>query len=348
MKADAKRGMMFIDIAKKYKVHNDTVKRHCKGLARRRGHNKQSAKWTAAMKEADVFITKNAPVKIRQTYYHLVAHGLIPKDDNMCHYLGGLINQERRKGKYRGMIIDTGSQPSGGDYGFRTPESYIETEIDSIEFGGYCRRAWRGQPKYIEVWIEKEALENIISPTCTKSRVKYLAAGGFSSLTTIENGLKRFPNDKEIEILLVTDEDPSGRYMEIALQKNIDDFNTQGLDVKVTRIALTQTQISKYGKGNMGIPRNPKDKHPYPFKEVWELDCLEPDELKALIKEEIDARIDVDIWNKNQEEQKAEKKKLEEFRSSIADYLDEVRDELESKWNNFKEEKKIEDSSSTP
>jgi len=334
-----------LQISKNLSIPKATVRKYCKGLRkpgpRLGGGRKQGKKWTDAISEAGKFIVANTPVTLRQIYYHLVAHGFIPKNKNAYIYLGDLIGRLRKQGQFRNDIVDSNRPVEGGDFGYNSPEAYIESQIDNIEFGSYCRKAWRGQTKYIEVWIEKEALLSSVGKVCRECGVKYSATKGFSSHTSVIKGVDRFPV-KEIEILLLSDHDPSGLDMLRALQENMDAFNNRGLNITVTRIGLNQAQIAKYNKQNLTTALNKKDpalkRMRYPYQVVWELDCLEPAELQEIVKEEIEARIDSTIWNGNEKEGAEEKEHLEEFKKNTEDYLAEVTEELKDRWDKFKQE----------
>ena len=85
-------------------------------------------------------------------------------------------------------------------------------------------------------------------------------------------------------ILVLSDHDPSGLIMGKSLQKGIDAYNNKGLDISVERIALTYNQIVKRNKIHLTSPLK-KDPRKESYikkygKRVWELDCLEPEELK--------------------------------------------------------------------
>lgn len=329
-------------IAEEYNVSVLTVKRLSKGCTHKRvSHGKlgQRLKWKAAMKEVGLFINKNAPVTLRQIYYHLVSLRLIRKHQNDYKYLGNLISEERKTGKWRYDILDPGRTYQGGDKGYDTPSDYIDAQIGQVGFNSYYKQSWRNQPKYIEVWIEKTALVGIISKPCKEKNVVYSAGRGYNSDSHVIEALDRLPTDKDIEILLLTDHDPSGIQMQEALQQKFNDFDKSGPNVTVTSIALSQTQIAKYGKKDLTTDVNKKDPRAkdYPFDVVWELDCLEPDELKEIVKEAIAGRIDEIIWKKDKEEEKKEQEQLDEFEESLSEYFDEVKEELQRRWERSKE-----------
>lgn len=106
-------------------------------------------------------------------------------------------------------------------------------------------------------------------------------------------------------ILHLSDHDPSGIDMARDLQDRLAMFHCGNIQFR--RIALTFEQVKE---------RNPP---PSPAKltdpraagyiehfgdESWELDALEPQDINTLIRDEIMAVVDMDIWNDSCEEEK--------------------------------------------
>ena len=126
---------------------------------------------------------------IRQIYYLLVSSQKIYHekydygtfDSKMTEWREGR-TQTKKKGKiagYRnrnveidwGVIEDRARQVKEYDLGYPGPRHYIDTEINNLKQLGYYRRMWTNQPRYVEVWVEKDAMFSVFAPICRKYKV---------------------------------------------------------------------------------------------------------------------------------------------------------------------------------
>ena len=136
---------------------------------------------------------------------------------------------------------------------------------------------------------------------------------GYGSATAVYN-VARYADDeaRKLVILYVGDYDPSGMNMsEHDLPTRFKKY--EGKNVRVRRIALTRKQTS-------GLPSFPasdkrKDKR-YPWfvrnygHECWELDAMDPNELRDCVEREIKKLIEPTAWNRCIAVNAAEKESL--------------------------------------
>jgi hypothetical protein len=125
---------------------------------------------------------------------------------------------------------------------------------------------------------------------------------------------------RELFVLYVGDYDPSGVCMsEVDLPKRLERYD--GDHVSLERIALTLDQVRS-------LPSFPasdkaKDKRYKWFVQnygdrCWELDAMNPNDLRDLVEEQIKARIEWEAWNRCATVEKAEK---ESIRSGLVAWL---------------------------
>ena len=81
----------------------------------------------------------------------------------------------------------------------------------------YRRNIWKDQDNFIIVLIEKEALAPVIWDIAKEYNVPVFPTKGFSSWSMFVEDLKRlveyFGEDKKLVVLVLSDLDPSGRYI---------------------------------------------------------------------------------------------------------------------------------------
>lgn len=91
---------------------------------------------------------------LRQTYYQLVARGYIPNNERSYKNIGNLINDGRLAGLIDWYSIVDRTRNLRGNSHWDKPEDVIASARYS-----YLLNKWQGQPNYVEVWVEKDALE---------------------------------------------------------------------------------------------------------------------------------------------------------------------------------------------
>ncbi|MCH9712689.1 MAG: hypothetical protein K0U20_08715 [Proteobacteria bacterium] len=188
---------------------------------------------------------------------------------------------------------------------------------------------WARQDTYVEVWVEKEALGNVIERACKPLMVPHMACKGYLSASEAWRAGMRFEDKlnegKNCVLIHLGDHDPSGIDMTRDNADRLDLFAGQGVDVQ--RIALNMDQVRQYGP-----PVNPtklKDSRAKEYikrygKSSWELDALEPAVLESLITDTVEQYIDPDIWDEVSEQEREVKAQL----TAVYDNWDEITDLL--------------------
>jgi len=260
---------------------------------------------------------------LRQLYYQFVARDLFPEDrrwrrvtatgkwvrdpdgtknaDPNYTWLGGILNDGRLAGcvDWDCIVDRTRNLRKLGSW--RTPAEYIMPNSFHLDM-------WKTQKEYCEVWIEKEALVGVIVDVCRRWDVPYFACRGYVSQSESwragQRIARRISIGKKATVFHLGDHDPSGIDMTRDNRDRCEMFDALGVDVQ--RLALNMDQVEKWNP-----PPNPAkltdsrckgyiDKY---GDQSWELDALEPREIKKLIEANIKKLIDVETWKARAEEQ---------------------------------------------
>lgn len=256
----------------------------------------------------------------RQLYYQIVGKNLIPNFlevyKRLCKYLtdcryGGLVDWK--------AIEDRGRVPKKHSEWCHV-KSLIESAVHS-----YRLPRWDGQKYYVELYCEKQAGETVLKPIADKWHIYFGYNKGYSSASTMYDLAKRvqeqIQNGKEVKILYFGDHDPSGLDMIRDITKRIREFLTEGDDYtepsfEVIPVSLTMEQIRKFN-----LPPNPaKFKDPRSKwyikefgKDSWELDAMNPLELRKLAEKSILEYLDVKKYKYFIEREKREIEALRNF-----------------------------------
>lgn len=256
----------------------------------------------------DEYSAQGYELTLRQVYYQLVARGYIPNNERSYKNVGSLINDGRLAG-----LIDWHSVTDRTRNLRR--ESHWDNPADVIASARYSYNLdkWKGQPNYVEVWVEKDALVDIVGQACSPLDTPYFSCRGYTSQSEMWSAAQRFIRQEQREkriIIHLGDHDPSGIDMTRDIQERLKLF---GADVYVKRVALTMNQIQTYNP-----PPNPAkitdsraSKYIDQFgDESWELDALEPKVITDLIKKQVTMYRNDDIYRAVCDKESREKEEL--------------------------------------
>lgn len=244
---------------------------------------------------------------LRQLYYQMVAGGHISNNLRSYKNLGEAISRARLAG-----IIDWDSIVDRVR-GVRENLHYVDAKHahdDNIEQFGMDLR--EDQDRYIEVWVEKDALTGILAKACEPHDVPYFCCRGYTSQTAMHDAALRITHNsrgraKPPIIIHLGDHDPSGMDMSRDIYQRLEMF-TGG--IKVIRIALNMDQIERFKP-----PPNPAKVTDSRFKaymeqyghESWELDAMKPKYLVDLIQRYIRKFTDAKKFKAAQQAQEAQR-----------------------------------------
>jgi hypothetical protein len=176
----------------------------------------------------------------------------------------------------------------------------------------YRRDFWNQQPKRVEVWSEKGTVRGLLSPVLDHFAVGFRVLHGFSGATTIHD-VAQDDDGRILIVLYVGDFDPSGLFMsEEDLPGRLSNYG--GDHVKLKRIALTRAQV----RGLPSFPVSDKRKDPrYKWwlrngygPRCWELDAMDPNDLRDCVEREIRKLIEPTAWQRCEMVNAAEQESL--------------------------------------
>ena len=205
----------------------------------------------------------------------------------------------------------------------KAEEKDLENEIETAKtqvnawINNYSLNRWSNQKYYVEVWIEKKALQGVFERPCMINDVGLAPCKGYPSLTFLNEANDRFENvvNKNIIILYFGDYDPSGEDIPRSMQENLE---RMGSFVTVERIALNQGQIKEMGLP--GVPPKKTDSRTVNWNggQVVELDAVEPRVLGQMCLSAINKYFDKTVYEILEFKQKLER---EEYQKQLKEYV---------------------------
>lgn len=254
------------------------------------------------------YADKGYTLTLRQLFYQMVARGYIPNTQREYSCLSETISDARLAG-----LVDWDALTDRTRFVRQQSHFSCTADVLLAARDSYHLDKWQRQPNYLELWIEKDALIGIAEQAARAWDVPALSCRGYCSQSEMYAAAQRFKahSGQHCILLYAGDHDPSG----IDMTRDISDrLKLFGADVDVRRIALTMDQIRHFNP-----PENPAkvtDSRAAGYIErygscSWELDALQPQILAGLIDQEIQAEIDMAIWDSVMQQERADRFKLQ-------------------------------------
>lgn len=273
----------------------------------------------------DAYMADGFNLTVRQLYYQLVAADLIENSQRSYKRIVDLTSRARLGGMMDWDAIEDRTRSLRGLVDEKSPEYVLANLADTFHVS-----LWHGSAQRVEVWMEKEALSQVVSTACQPWDVDYFICRGYGSLSELKKAGDRIAYylnnfDQPTHIIQLSDHDPSGLDMEKDIKTRLSMF--AGVDVPVHRLALTYEQVEE-----LKPPPNPAKTTDSRYRdyanrfgsESWELDAIRPHDMVDLISDAIAEFEDSEPFNKR-------KRLRMEHRNtfmSISDHYQEVQDFL--------------------
>ncbi len=260
---------------------------------------------------AQSLIEPRWPISVRGACYQLFAAGHIP---SMARSQTKRVSRLLVKARETGMIpwewIVDEHRAIERSPSWRDPAAYVQAVRRS-----YRRNFWNEQPSRVQVWSEKGTVRGVVAPTIDADYgVGFLSVGGFNSATTVQEAATGY-DGRPLIVLYIGDWDPSGLFMsERDLPDRLERYG--GTHITLRRIALLRRDTA--GLPSFSAHSKKADSRYNWFTEnfgdrCWELDAMDPNDLRARVKESIEAEIEPEAWRRCAAAQEAEQESLKKL-----------------------------------
>jgi hypothetical protein len=247
------------------------------------------------------YADEHGPVTVRQLYYRAGVEGVagIDKTDSGYTKVQRQVLALRRAGRMPYRDIADASR------WMQKPTTWNSVEDALRETAAtYRKTLWRDQGVNLEVWLEKNALAGVIYPVTEEYDVALMPTLGFTSETFAFEAIAGADPDHPLIVYALYDFDRAGQDACRSLQEKLERFaGERGVEVSFCCLAIEDQDIELssfdpdtgmvdvylQGVGWRELPtREPKRQSkadqnwPHPF--AIELDAIEPDDLRRLVR----------------------------------------------------------------
>lgn len=262
-------------------------------------------------------------ITLRQLYYRLVSVGLkncLQSYKRVVAVLGearkeGLVPYEAFEDRDRALVGSTESE-------IKVLSEEIETAKEQVMawLNNYRLNRWSNQPYYVEVWIEKKALQGVLQEFTWSDRIGLFACKGYPSLSALSEASQRFIQARdqghEPVIIYLGDYDPTGEDIPRSIEASM--IELFGVSVKVDRIALTEEQVRAYNLPPAPVKDTDSRSANWTGLGQVELDALEPSLLKTMTRKAIKSYFDEGLY---QDLKDLEKEQRIAYRQALREYV---------------------------
>jgi hypothetical protein len=227
-------------------------------------------------------LEEDNPATVRQVFYRLVSAGIIEKTEaeyknTVCRLLALM----RREGALPfGWIADNTRW-------MRKPRTFSGIEDALKRTAEFYRRAlWDEQKKYVEVWLEKDALAGVLYPITSEWDVPLMVTRGYPSLSFLYEAAEQIGGtDKPTFIYYLGDHDPSGVNIPKVVERELREMAPDA-DITFERLAVNVEQIRRFNLQTR--PTKTSDSRSKNFKgESVEVDAIPPAMLRNMVNDAI-------------------------------------------------------------
>ena len=277
----------------------------------------------------DEFRGDGFTLTLRQLYYQLVSKAVIANNEKSYDNIGALISDARLAGLVDWSAIVDRTRSLRALPHWDEPSDIIDGAASQFNYD-----LWADQDTRVEVWVEKDALVDVVGQASQPFDVPYFSCRGYTSQSEMwaaAQRIIRYAADKVV-ILHLGDHDPSGLDMTRDITDRLAMF-CEGHDTaapEIKRIALNMAQVRQYNP-----PPNPAKltdcrcaKYMEKYgNESWELDALSPKVLVALIQKHIKAYMDSEKFKEQQNRQVEARREITMIAENYNDVVARLEDE---------------------
>jgi hypothetical protein len=271
---------------------------------------------TKLIDEALKILKEESPMTIRQLFYRMVSQLLLENKKLDYQRLSRFMTKAREDGRCDYNLIVDRSRPVYEKSVWKDPSGYARTVKHS-----YHKDYWAMQPRYCEIWAEKDAIVGSIEDLTRDLGVTLRVGRGFLSATRVNDIAQHFAYIvKPKTVFYLGDHDPSGQEIETTAFAKVrarwEAIRADDTDLEIRRLAIHKSDIKLYNLPPLKIKDT--DSRAVKFRKTHgarcvELDALPPTALRHRIKEAVEGQLDWGLWQHALEIEEVELRSVTEF-----------------------------------
>lgn len=258
----------------------------------RAGTVKRDRRTNARIEQLDsqilAVLREDHPQSVRHVFYRMTDPRLpepVEKTERgYRHVQDRMVKLRRAKRLPFGWITDATRR------GYHTPTYRDEADFLRSMKEHYRADLWQQAYFYCEVWTESRSIAGVIENDCRELAVSLYPAGGFSSITLAyqsAESINYYADGRPVVIYYIGDYDPAGVLIDVALERELREHLTAGIDLHFSRIGITPEQIEAFDLPTK--PRKDTDRRALHIRETVEAEAMPAGILRDLLRTNIES-----------------------------------------------------------
>ena len=177
----------------------------------------------------------------------------------------------------------------------RKPTTYTSlSHMLQLTKDTYRRALWTGQPAYVEIWCEKDALTGVLIEETNPWDVPLMVTRGYPSVSFLYEAAQAIAaQEKPTNLYYLGDWDPSGLDIPRQVERRLREY-APDVELSFERIAVTEDQITTFDLPTRPTKRS--DSRAKGFNSVSvEVDAIPPATLRGMVNTVITQHVDEDV-----------------------------------------------------
>lgn len=241
-------------------------------------------------------VDERAPITVRGVCYALFTGGLIASmATKETQRVSRVMTEMRERGALDWTLIVDGSRSVDRVNAWIDPSELVAATVAQ-----YRRDYWQDQPTLVEVWSEKSTVQGVLEPVLDDLGVTFRVMKGFGSFTAVMQAAEDsncIPYERAAIVLYIGDYDPSGLYMsEVDLPARLSRYGSRW---DFQRIAVLEKDTHDLPSFDATTKRGDVRYSWYASRygtRCWELDAVDPNDLRDRVRQQIETRLDLPLW----------------------------------------------------
>lgn len=260
-----------------------------------------------------LIVAELRPATVRQVFYQATVRGLVEKTENAYKRVAQTLADLRKEGA---MPYDWLADATRWQRRPRSADSLAGAIAECARY--YRRDALSRADRYVDVWLEKEALSGVVVDSTGEYDVPLMVARGFSSLSFLHTAAMAIKDEhRSTTIYHLGDYDPSGQCAARTIKATLESMSGRD-DMEFVQLAVTPEQIREWH-----LPARPTKRDGNAHAKGWEgdsveLDAIHPESLRALVTDALARHMPAHELQALRAAEASERRALEMFSRGIS------------------------------
>jgi site-specific DNA-cytosine methylase len=250
-------------------------------------------------------------------------------DEESYKALVNLLARARVAGLFPWDAVEDETRPEDTNNDYWNVGEFTQAKVERF-LSGYQRNRMQSQPAHIEIVAEKLTVRSILADIADDHSIPLTISRGHCGPTLKRRIAQRFRRSKKdtLIVLVVSDMDPAGQAIVQNMHDDlIDDFGIPEDRLEVYRAGMTMPRVEEldlspsYDTEEKDVSTKQAYLDLYDTTDCYELEAMEPEDLRDALIEDIDEVLDIDAYNAELAMEEKEAVQIAAMKSAVTEFM---------------------------